>query len=197
LHNPTPTDHPIHELLRKRWSPRAFADRPLSAEGIRRLFEAARWAPSSYNEQPWSFVIADKSDQDAYDAIAACLLDANRVWAERAPLLGIAAARLTFARNDKPNLHAAYDLGQAMAHLTFQATAMDLYVHQMAGFDPEIARRNLRIPEEFQPLTAFAVGYLGRPNNLPNHLKEIELGTRRRKPLSDFLFFGRWGHPQV
>ncbi len=190
----TPADHPIHELLKRRWSPRAFADRPIPVEDIRSLFEAARWAPSSYNEQPWSFVIAEKNDRKSFDAVASCLLDANRVWAEKAPLLGVTATRTSFSCNRKPNPHAAYDLGQAMAHLTFQAAAMDLYVHQMAGFDPEIARRNLRIPEEYQPLTAFAVGYPGNPDDLPDHLRKIERATRSRKPLTGFLFSGQWGN---
>lgn len=188
-------DHPVHELLKKRWSPRAFADRSLKRDSLHQLFEAARWAPSSYNEQPWYFVIARREQTDEFEAILRCLVEGNRIWAKSAPLLGIAVARLTFVRNGKPNPHAVYDLGQAVAHLTFAATDLGLFVHQMAGFDPVSAQEALRIPEGFAPITAFAVGYLGNPDDLPAPLQQMERTPRQRKPAHNFVFSGLWNQP--
>src|SRR5881394_2967613 len=127
--------HPIHELLRRRWSPRAFdPNKPVESEKLRACFEAARWAPSSFNEQPWSFIVATRDKPQEYAKLLACLVEKNQSWARSAPVLMIGATSLLWARNGKPNRHAFYDLGQAVAHLTVQATAQGLYLHQMAGF---------------------------------------------------------------
>src|SRR3954469_8155055 len=108
-------DHPIHELLAKRWSPSAFADRPVPEDDLRSLFEAARWAPSSYNEQPWSYIVATKADPEAFSRVLSCLVEGNQAWAAAAPVLALGCTSLRFARNDKPNDAAVHDLGLASA----------------------------------------------------------------------------------
>jgi len=187
------TRFPIHELLRERWSPLAFAERPVSPEVLGSLMEAARWAPSCYNEQPWAIILAQRSDPAEFERLASCLVDANRVWAGRAPVLGIAVAKLAFDRNGQPNTHAWYDLGQAMALLSVQAVAQGLCVHQMAGFDPQRAREVCAIPATHAPAAMFALGYYGQTSDLPDNLRPRETTARSRKDLMTFVFDGRWG----
>jgi nitroreductase len=189
----SPTDHPIHELLSYRWSPRAFSKRPIEKETLQSLFEAARWAPSSYNEQPWVFIIATKDQPDEYQRLLGCLIEFNQSWAKEAPLLILTVASLNFARNQKPNRHAFHDVGLAAANLTFEATTHGLAVHQMAGIEVEKARQEYGIPSDWEPVTAIAVGYPGDPNDLSPELRERELAPRTRKPLASFLFTGSWG----
>ena len=136
----------MHELLEKRWSPVAFSPRAVEAEKLRSVLEAARWAPSSFNEQPWVFLVSTKDDREAYERLQGLLVEGNRVWAQFAPVLMLSVAKLNFALNGKPNRHALHDVGAASAYLTMQATALGLYVHQMAGYDVERARREFSIP---------------------------------------------------
>lgn len=133
-------DHPIHDLIARRWSPYAFADRPVSDDDLRSLFEAARWAASSYNEQPWAYVVATKADPDAFARMLSCLVEGNQGWSTAAPVLALGCTSLTFTRNGKPNAAAVHDLGLASATLTFEATARGLVVHQMIGILPDKAR---------------------------------------------------------
>ena len=182
------TDFPITDVIAKRWSPRAFADKSVSDEILRSLFEAARWAPSAFNEQPWRFLVAQKEDAAAYENMLACLGEYNQIWAKAAPVLMIVVAKTTFTRNGKPNQHAWYDTGQAMAALTVQASSMELYLHQMAGFSAEAARETYGIPEGYEPIAAVALGYLGDPAQLSEKLQERERGERVRHPLPDFVF---------
>ena len=133
-------DHPIHELLAKRWSPYAFADRPVPEDDLRSLFEAARWAASSYNEQPWSYIVATKADPGAFERLLSCLVEGNQAWARAAPVLALGCTSLHFALNNKPNAAAVHDLGLAGASLTLEATARGLSVHQMIGILPDRAR---------------------------------------------------------
>ena len=188
-----PTTYPIHDLLTKRWSPRAFADRPVEPDKLLRLLEAARWAPSSYNEQPWAFLVATKDRPEDFQKMLGCLIEFNRSWASAAPVLLLAAARLAFDRNGQPNRHAYYDLGQAVACLTIQATEDGLGVHQMAGILPDHARQVLAIPDGWDAVAAIAVGYPGSPESLPEQLRQREMAPRTRKPLADFVFEGGWG----
>ena len=200
MEKPAETEHAVHELIQRRWSPRAFAARAVEPEKLRSLLEAARWAASCFNEQPWSFIVAAKDDEgDAYERLVGCLVEANALWAGRAPVLMISVARLAFKRNDKPNRHAFHDVGQAAAHLALQATALGLAVHQMAGFDVSKAREQFNIPEGFDPVAAIAVGYPGDPEDLPEDLRARELGPRARRPLEEFVFGGSWGQssPQL
>ncbi|MCC6507924.1 MAG: nitroreductase family protein [Pirellulaceae bacterium] len=187
------TAHPVNELIQKRWSPYAFADRPVPAADLQSIFEAARWAPSSYNEQPWVYLVATKTRPDAFEKILSCLVEANQAWAQAAPVLALGCARLQFSRNDNPNGAALHDLGLASANLTFEATALGLAVHQMAGILPAKARALFHIPENVQPLTALAIGYAADPDALPETYRQRDLAARTRKPLAEFVFGGDWG----
>ena len=189
------TDHEIHDLLRRRWSPRAFADRPLDRATILSLLEAARWAPSCFNEQPWNFVIAWRADAESFARVLQCLVEGNQAWAKRAAVLMITVAKLTFDRNTKPNRHAFHDVGLAMENLVIQATAMGVAVHQMGGFSVEKARDALGIPEGYEPVAAVAVGYPGSPDALDEPQRGSERAPRSRRVMSAFAFGGTWGQP--
>ena len=186
-------DHPIHELIARRWSPYAFADRPVSGDDLRSLFEAARWAASSFNEQPWAYVVATKTHPDAFERLLSCLVEGNQGWAAAAPVLALGCTSLQFTRNGKPNAAAVHDLGLASANLSLEATARGLVVHQMIGILPDKARELYRIPEGVQPLTGLAIGYAADPSALPEKYRERDLAPRSRKPLSEFVFGGEWG----
>jgi len=187
------TEFPIHDLIRLRWSPRAFSDRPVEPEKLRSLLEAARWAPSSYNEQPWAFLVATRDDPEGFARLLSVLVVGNITWAQHAPVLMLSVAKLNFEQNGKPNRHAFHDVGQATANLIVQATAMGLYAHQMAGFHVEKAREVFAIPEGWEPVAAIALGYPGDPDSLPAPLRDREFAPRTRKPLKEFVFAGRWG----
>jgi len=187
------TDHPIHELLQKRWSPRAFADKAVEPAKLRSLLEAARWAPSSFNEQPWAFFVATREQPEAYAQLLGCLMDFNQSWAKAAPVLMLTAAHRRLTKNDQENRHSYHDLGQAVANLTMQATAEGLVVHQMAGILPEKAHAALALPPDWDVVTALAIGYLGDPNTLTETLRQRELASATRKPLGAFVFTGKWG----
>ena len=189
------TDHPINELLAKRWSPYGFKDQQVAPADIRSLLEAARWAPSSYNEQPWSFFIATKDEPEEFARLLSCLVEANQAWAKAAPVLALTVVSLRFSRNKKENRAAVHDLGLAAENLVIEATARGLCVHQMIGILPDKARELYRIPEDCEAWTAIAIGYKADPSTLPEALKERDLAPRRRKPLSEFVFAGQWGNP--
>src|SRR6185295_741324 len=140
-------DHPIQPVLGARWSPYAFDDRPVPDADLRSLFEAARWAPSSYNEQPWSYIVATKSEPEEYARLLSCLVEGNQAWAKAAPVLALGVVTLRFVRNDKPNRAAVHDLGLAAGNLCVEATARGLFVHQMIGIVPDRARELYAIPE--------------------------------------------------
>jgi nitroreductase len=195
MHNPAKTDYPVHDLIQNRWSPRAFSDNPVSPETLRSLFEAARWAPSSSNEQPWAFIVGTKDDLETHSKILSTLVEFNQGWAKHAPVLAIAVSQMEFARNKTPNRNAFYDTGAAVADLTAEATSRGLFVHQMAGFDPHKAIEVFHIPKGWEPIAVFAIGYPGDPNALPDKLRERELAPRSRKPISEFVMSSDWGHP--
>jgi nitroreductase len=187
------TDHPIHELIADRWSPYAFAERPVPPIELSSLFEAARWAPSSYNEQPWRYIVATKKDVTEFERILACLVEGNQAWAKNAPVLALGCTSLQFALNGKPNAAAIHDLGIASATLTFEATARGLHVHQMIGILPDKVRSDYAIPDDIQPLTGLAIGYAAPADMLPEKLRERDLAPRTRKPLREFVFAKEWG----
>jgi len=193
MEKPATTDYPIEETVRRRWSPRAFSDRAVEPDKLRRLFEAARWAPSSFNEQPWSFIIATKENPDEYAQLLSCLIEKNQEWARLAPVLMVSIAKLNFEKTGKPNRHAFHDVGMAMASLLVQATALGLFVHQMAGFSVEKVRESFAVPAGFEPVAAVAVGYPADPEVLPESFREREVGPRSRKPINEFVFEGKWG----
>jgi nitroreductase len=188
--------NPLHQLLKERWSPRAFSDRPVSADDLRSLMEAARWAPSSSNGQPWFFIVAQKQNAAEFEKALSCLNPRNATWATSAPALIFAVARTEFENPDKPsklNRHHAYDLGQSVALLTVEATSLGLHVHQMAGISPEKVKEAYGVPEGYEIFTGVAIGYLGDPEKLPEDLREREKAPRKRKPLNSFVFEGKWG----
>jgi nitroreductase len=183
----------LQPLLQKRWSPRAFDSRSVEPEKLKLMLEALRWAPSCFNEQPWHIIIATKEKLEVYDRLLSCLVEANQLWAKNAPVLMLSVAKLNFSHNGKENRHAWHDVGLAMENLTIQGMALDIYVHQMAGFDPQAARDLFQIPPDFAPVAMSAIGYLGDPPILPDNLRERELAIRTRKPLESFVFTGNWG----
>ena len=187
------TDHPVHELFANRWSPYAFADRPVEVSDLLSLFEAARWAPSSYNEQPWSYIVATRDDSAQFECVLSCLVEGNQTWAKAAPVLALGITRLHFARNGRPNAAAVHDLGLASAHVVLEATARGLAVHQMIGILPERARELYEIPEGSEAVTGLAIGYVGDPAALPERLAARDRAPRTRKPRGEFVFGGRWG----
>lgn len=190
-----PADHEVHELIRKRWSPRAFSDQPVSDAALRSLLEAARWAASCANEQPWHFLVARKTDREQFERMLACLDPGNQRWVKDTAALMISVARLQFAKSGDQNRHAFHDVGLATAQLTLQATAMGLAVHPMAGFDVQRAKETYAIPDGHEPVAAIAMGYPGDPATLPDDLHKRELAARVRKPQTDFVFAGSWGTP--
>jgi nitroreductase len=185
----------VHELIRTRWSPRSFSSREVSDEDLKTVLEAARWAASSYNEQPWRFLVARKSDGEAYQKILSVLVPGNQRWAKSAPVLIVTAGKRAFSHNQHPNRYALHDAGAALAYLFVQATALGLHAHGMGGVDFEKARTLLAIPEEYEVGAAAALGYLGSPEDLPEAMKAAELAERTRKPLSEIAFGAQWGEP--
>lgn len=193
MEKPANNDHSIHELIRRRWSPLSFRDEIISDEILCSLFEAARWAPSSFNEQPWHFIVGQKEGQKkTYDILFETLAEGNQTWAETAPVLGMTVTAKHFSRNKKPNRHARHDVGLAMENLIIEALRHGIYVHQMAGFSEEQARERFEIPDGFEPVAAFALGYPGDPDDLPENLRKREESARSRKPLDAFVFSGEW-----
>jgi nitroreductase len=168
--------NPIHELIAGRWSPYGFAAQPVAQDDLRSLFEAARWAPSSYNEQPWSYVVATRENSEDFARLLSCLVEGNQAWAQAAPVLALGCTSLVFTRNGKPNAAAIHDLGLAAGNLCLEATARGLSVHQMIGILPDKAREVFAIPEGVQPLTALAIGYAADPTSLPDKLRERDRG---------------------
>ncbi|AFY71372.1 nitroreductase [Thalassoporum mexicanum PCC 7367] len=198
MEKPAPADHQLDQLIARRWSPRAFSGQHVEDEKILSLLEAARWSASSFNDQPWNFMVARQADTLAYRNMLDCLVPGNRAWAHVAPVLMLAIARKTFRHNDQPNSVALYDTGAAAATLTLQALSMGLFVHQMAGFDAEKAIETFKLPDHVQPMAMIAIGYPGDPSNLPEDLraKEVEARTKQsRLPLADFVFKDEWGNP--
>jgi nitroreductase len=187
------TDYSVNDLITSRWSPYSFADKSVSDEDLQSLFEAARWAPSSFNEQPWSYIVAKKEDADEFQRLLSCLVEVNQVWAKSASALALGITKLNFTRNDTPNRAAQHDLGLAAANLVLEATDRGLAVHQMAGILPDKARELYSIPEGYEPLTGIAIGYAGDPANLPEELRVRDGARRPRKPLKEFVFAGKWG----
>lgn len=189
------TDHPVHEHVRTRWSPYAFADRSVDPADLRSLFEAARWAASSYNEQPWRYIVATRDDEAAFADLLSCLVEGNQAWARHAPVLALGVTKTRFERNGKQNRAAHHDLGAASASLTFEATDRGLVVHQMIGILPDRAHTLYAIPDDAEALTGLAIGYAGDPSTSSDALRERDEAPRTRRPLPETVFEGRWGEP--
>ncbi|EIJ40519.1 nitroreductase [Galbibacter orientalis DSM 19592] len=185
------TNHEIYALLKMRWSPRVFKEDKLQENEIKQLFEAARWAPSSFNRQPWRFMYAEKGS-DTYDKILDCLSDFNKSWVTNAPLLMITAYKENTEEGDV-NFHALHDLGLAVGNMSVQAQYMKIGMHQMAGIDWEKAQKVFKIPKGFHVATAIALGYYGGDfEKLNSELLEMEKSERDRIPQEDFAFKDSW-----
>jgi nitroreductase len=188
-----PAAHPIEALLRRRWSPRSFIAAPVAPAALDSVLEAARWAASCNNAQPWHYIVARRdADAAAFAALLATLTPNNQGWAQHAGVLMLAVARTSFPANGNPNRHALYDTGAASAQMALQAAALGLQIHQMAGFDPQKAREAFAIPEGFEPIAAIALGHVGPAEALPDALAARETAPRQRRPIGEFAFFGGW-----
>lgn len=185
--------YPLADVLKKRWSPVGFSSKEVEPEKIRSMFEAARWAPSSYNEQPWSFILASGISDENHAKIVDCLVEGNKTWAETVPVLILGIAKKTFSRSGKANNYGFYDLGQAVANLSIQATFDGLYLHQMAGFDAAKAKEIFDIPEDYQVAVAIAVGYIAEEDDIPDEFLARDKGKRTRRDTSEFVFSDKFG----
>lgn len=181
----------IKTYIDQRWSPRAFSEEKVKKEVLQSVFAAAGRAPSSFNEQPWRYIIGEKGNS-TYDKILDCLNEWNQKWAISAPILILATAAEKFQKNGKDNLHAAYDLGASVAHLSMKAFEDELYLHQMAGFDAEKAISSFHIPKNFKAVCAIALGYQGDPAQLPQSIAETEKGVSERNAISTYVFGEEW-----
>lgn len=187
------TNLKIMEDIKKRWSPRAFDNKKnIEIDKLNRIFEAARWAPSCFNEQPWRFIVGRKEKGYEYQKILNCLTESNQVWAKTAPVLIIACTKKRFDLDNSANNWAAYDTGQSVAFMILQAMHEGVFAHQMAGFSKDKAIADFNIPEEFTPTTAIALGYLGDINLLPEVLQEKEKEEQLRHPLSKLIHIEDW-----
>jgi nitroreductase len=188
------TLHDLHPVLINRWSPRAFDEKAVEKVKIERMFEAARWSPSASNEQPWRFIVGIKGDE-TYQKIFDTFVEFNQLWAITAPVLVLSVGYTKSLKNPGQNNPTyTYDVGQAVAHLSFQAHADGLHVHQMAGFDVSKAELDFNVPADYKVLTALAVGYIGDPEILHPNLKVMEYDKRERRPAAETVFSGSFGN---
>ncbi len=187
------TDHPISTTIAERWSPYSFdKERNVEPDKLTSCLEAARWAASSYNEQPWRFLLATRDDQQQFERALSCLMEANQAWAKYAPVLILTAYATKFSRNDKDNCVALHDLGLAVGNLSIEATRQGLHIHQMAGVNLSKVRAIYGLPDDVEPATAIAIGYVAsKPPE--EELAKRDTGTRERRPLSEWVFSETWG----
>ena len=189
-------EHEIMPVLTQRRSPRAYSDQVVPAAVVEQVFTAASSAASCYGEQPWRYLMGSQaSSPEAHAKILSSFMEFNQVWAKKAPVLAVGVAKLTFSHDGNANGWAKYDVGQATATLAVQATELGLQIHQMAGFSPDALRAAFNIPEGFEPVVVFTLGYPGPASDLPDGLREKETAPRVRKPLAEFLFEGAWPTP--
>jgi nitroreductase len=182
-----PAESGVAEIILKRWSPRSYADKPVSSSDLTKIFTAAGWAASSSNEQPWRFLVG-RSGDETYAKIWDALVDFNKTWAKTAPVLILSVGKKTFAKNGQANAYHLHDTGAASANMSLEATALGLHTHGMAGLDREKARASFGIPEDFEVGAAWALGYLGDPEALPEPYLGMEKAARTRKGLEEFVF---------
>ena len=188
--------HEIMPVLTQRRSPRAYSDKAVAADVVEQIFTAASSAASCFGEQPWRYIMGSQSSSPAaFEKILGGLLEFNQAWAKKAHVLAVGVAKLNFSHDDNANGWARYDVGQSTATLAVEATELGLQIHQMAGFSPDALRAAFSIPEGFEPVVVFTLGYPGSASNLPDGLREKETAPRTRKPLAEFLFEGAWPTP--
>jgi nitroreductase len=191
------TSVPIHELLARRWSPRAFdAGRPVTREQLVTIMEAGRWAPSCNGDEPWRYLVWDRArDPEGWQKAFECLSENNKKWVQNVPLLMLSCAGSIFGHTGKPNRWTQHDTGAASVSMALQALALGLIIHQMGGYDAEKARAAFDIPPEYTPMAMIAVGYQAEPEILDEETKAKELRPRTRKPLTERFFERGWGKP--
>jgi len=199
MKNPAITQTPIDETLASRWSGRAYdATKAVSQTQIISLLEAARWAPSCFGDQPWRFIVWDKTtDIKAWQQAFDCLVPANQSWVKDSPVLVLVCADTLFGHNQKPNRWAQYDTGAAAENLCLQASSIGLMAHQMGGFDADKAREAFAVPTQYVPMAMVAVGYAADISILEGEILARETAERKRKPLNELFFKGTWGAPVV
>jgi nitroreductase len=178
----------ILEIIQERWSPYAFSSAPVEDFKLKAMFEAAGYAPSSNNEQPWMFVYATQQDKKVFEEYLGFLTDSNKVWAKYAYALVISLARTRFTYKGRPNRHAFHDTGMAVSNLLLQALALDVYVHQMGGFSTEKVREYLNLTDDIEPVAMMAVGYLGDGELLPPELLKRDEKRSSRKSVNEYVF---------
>jgi len=185
----------VHELIAKRWSPRAFDSvKPVEREKLLSLLDAARWAPSCFGDEPWRYVVCDRfEDESAWQSLLSCLAEKNQLWAKHAPVLMVSCADSEFRQNGNANRWGQHDTGAASISLCLQATALGLASHQMGGFDVDAVRRAFDVPEQFMPMSVIAIGYAGSIDELHEDFRPMEEGDRKRQPLGENFFAGKWG----
>lgn len=184
-------DHEINPLFLNRWSPRSFEEREVSEEVLLRVFEAARWAPSASNEQPWRFIVARTSEER--QRFLPFIADGNREWCHKAPVLTLLVSKKTTGRGGT-NRTAMFDSGTAWGYLALEAARQGLITHAMGGFDPEQAMQDLNIPDEYIPCCVIAIGYRGGLESLSDKQRAREVPSSRR-PVKESLFAGSFGTP--
>ena len=191
------TSVPIHELLARRWSPRAYdPSRPVTREQLTALLEAGRWAPSCNGDEPWRYLVWDRTrDRLGWQKAFDCLTGSNQAWVKNVPLLMLSCAGSKFAHNDKPNRWAQHDTGMASLSIALQAVALGLIAHQMAGFDADKARAAFRIPDDYTPMAMIAIGYQADPATLAPDIKVKEVAPRKRRALANSFFGSEWAGP--
>jgi len=186
-------DHQVADTIVQRWSPYAFKAQSISDAQFASLFEAARWAPSAYNEQPWRYIAAKRDQEELFEKVWSCLMEGNQGWTKDAAVLALGVASVTFDRNGSPNRTALHDLGLASAGLVFQATTMGLYVHQMSGILPSKAASLFSVPENFEVVTGLAIGFLDDDPQRQDELAQRDRKARNRRPLNELVFGETWG----
>jgi nitroreductase len=187
-------EHPVLDVIRSRWSPAIYSSQTVEPEKLLSILEAARWAPSSYNAQPWSFLVARKEDPQEFSRMLSCLVPANVVWAQHVPVLMISVAKRQFDHNGAVNRHAFHDTGIATGFLMLQAADLGILAHGMAGFDAAKAREVYDIPESHEAVAAIGIGYPGDEHGASEELVKRNQ-HRPRRLLKDFVFEGHWGQP--
>lgn len=187
------TNYEIIEVIKNRWSPRAFSNEAILKESLQKIFEAMCWAPSCYNEQPWRLIVGIKGHDEAYDKIFACLNEWNQRWAKTAPVLILMIGKKHFTHNDEYNRSYQYDCGAAATHLCLQAISEGIYSHQMAGILPNKAYEYFDIEREYEVLTAIALGKIGNLNDIPDDYHASEKNIRNRRSPQSFVYGDEWG----
>jgi nitroreductase len=187
-------NHPVLPVIAERWSPYAYEPRPVEREKLLSCLEAARWAASSYNEQPWTYILAERTDEKEFARALDCLVEGNRAWAKNAGVLLLSVVSRLFSKNGKPNRAAEHDMGLAAGNMVLQATSLGLQAHQMIGIEPAKIRASYRVPDTHEPLTAIAIGYPAAVQpGTADPLGQRDLAPRARKSFAEFMVSGAWG----